>query len=73
MGLFKKKKMTVMSYDKDNEIPVIKKSICNGEEVAGFKNIHTGKMSEVMTIRSEKDLETFKISYGITDEIKVEY
>lgn len=35
MGLFKKKKAQ-QSYDKENKKPVIKASICNGEQVAGF-------------------------------------
>ena len=43
MGLFKKNIVT-KTYDKENKKPVIKASICNGEQVAGFKNIHTGKI-----------------------------
>ena len=43
MGLFKKKGV-IQSYDKQNKKPVIKASICNGEQVAGFKDIHTGKV-----------------------------
>ena len=50
MGLFKKKKLG-QSYDKENKKPVIKASICNGEQVAGFKDIHTGKIEEVMLIK----------------------
>ena len=42
MRLFKKKTVT-KTYDKENKKPVIKASICNGEQVAGFKDIHTGK------------------------------
>ena len=38
MGLFKKKGV-VQSYDKENKKPVIKASICNGEQVAGFKAV----------------------------------
>ena len=64
MGLFKKKKMG-QSYDKENKKPVIKASICNGEQVAGFKDIHTGKIEEVMLIKSPADLEHFKAMYGI--------
>ena len=41
MGLFKKKEK-VYSYDKEHMKPVIKTSICTGEQVAGFKDIHTG-------------------------------
>lgn len=33
MGLFKKK-IVVQSYDKENKKPVIKSSICTGEQVA---------------------------------------
>ena len=46
MRLFMKK-IIVKTYDKDNKKPVIKASICNGEQVAGFKDIHTGKIENV--------------------------
>lgn len=72
MGLFKKK-MVTQSYDKENKKPVIKASICNGEQVAGFKDIHTGKIEEVMLIKSPSDLEIFKAMYGIEEEIVKEY
>lgn len=72
MGLFKKKKVT-KTYDKENKKPVIKASICNGEQVAGFKDIHTGKIEEVMLIRSEADLDNFKKMYGINEKIEKEY
>ena len=64
MGLFKKKVVT-QSYDRENKKPVIKASICNGEQVVGFKDIHTGK--------SPADLEHFKVMYGIDEEIAKEY
>ena len=72
MGLFKKKSV-LQSYDKENEKPVIKASICNGEQVAGFKDIHTGKIEEVMLIKSPADLEHFKAMYGIDKELVKEY
>jgi hypothetical protein len=72
VGLFKKKTI-VKTYDKDNKKPVIKASICNGEQVAGFKDIHTGKIEEVMLIKSPSDLEIFKKMYGINEEIAKEY
>lgn len=72
MGLFKKKSV-VQSYDKENKKPVIKASICNGEQVAGFKDIHTGKIEEVMLIKSPTDLEHFKAMYGIDEEVVKEY
>lgn len=72
MGLFKKKS-TVQNYDRENKRPVIKASICNGEQVAGFKDIHTGKFEEVMLIKGAADLDKFRSMYGIDEEIKTEY
>lgn len=72
MGLFKKKIVT-KTYDKENKKLVIKASICNGEQIAGFKDIHTGKIEEVMLIKSPTDLEHFKAMYGIDEEIVKEY
>lgn len=59
------------SYDKENQKPILKCSICTGEQVAGFKNIHTGKFEDIMLIRNEKDLEDFKERYGIEEIEKV--
>ena len=72
MGLFRKKTVT-KTYDKENKKSVIKASICNGEQVVGFKDIHTGKIEEVMLIRSEADLDNFKKMYGINEKIEKEY
>lgn len=72
MGLFSKKTQK-KTYDRSNQKPVIKASICNGEQVAGFRDIHTGKFEEIMLIRRAEDLETFKITYGIDEEITKEY
>ena len=72
MGLFKKEK-TTKTYDKENQKPVIKASICNGEQVAGFKDIHTGKIEEVMLLKSPEDLKAFKKMYRIEEEIAKEY
>lgn len=72
MGLFRKKSKQ-LTYDSINKKPIIKASICNGEQVAGFKDIHSGKFEEVMLIRGSADLELFKQQYGITEEIGKEY
>lgn len=72
MGVFKKK-ASVLTYDRENKKPVIKSSICNGEQVAGLKDIHTGKIEEVMLIKSPEDLDKFRSMYGINEEITKEY
>ena len=72
MGLFKKKTVK-KSYDRDHMKPVIRASICTGEQVVGFKDLQTGNMKEIMLIKSPKELENFKRMYGITEEIEKEY
>lgn len=68
----KKRQVQTASYDKENQIPVLKCSICNGEQVAGFRDVHTGKFEEVMFIRNSSDLEAFKMKYGV-ETIRKEY
>ena len=71
--MFKKKSvLSSQQYDTESYKPIVKCSICNGEQVAGFKNLHTGKFEEIMLVRSEADLKEFKERYGIT-EITKEY
>lgn len=62
-----RRKTQKCSYDRENLKPVIRSSICTGEQVAGFKNIHTGKFSEVMLIRNSGDLKEFLETYEIAE------
>ena len=59
-------------FDRENQRAVIHASICTGETVAGFKNVHDGHFTEVMVIKTPEDLERFKRIYGIK-EVKKEY
>ncbi len=61
-----RKRVPKAEYDKESQKPVIRASICTGEQVAGFKDIHTGKFTEVMLIRNQKDLEEFAKKYDIS-------
>ncbi len=63
--MFFKKKTKKKSYDCDNQIPVLRCSICTGEKTAGFKDIHTGRFEDIMLIRNDSDLREFMESYGI--------
>lgn len=68
------KRIKKKTYDKVNQKPVVRSSICTGEKVAGFKDIHTGKFTDVMLIRDDKDLNEFMRQYGIgKDEIGKEW
>lgn len=69
--MFGKKKTTLKSYDKENLRPVLKCSICTGEQVAGFMDKRTGKLQEVMLVSSRADLELFMSMYGLSDVEKV--
>jgi hypothetical protein len=70
----KRKKPEVMpkSYDRETQKPVLRCSICTGEQVAGFKDLRTGKFHDVMLIQSENDLKIFEETYGVTN-ISKEY
>lgn len=70
--MFGKKKITppIIEYDSEKQNAVLKCSICNGEQVAGFKDKRTGHFTEVMLIRNSKDLDTFMGMYGLSDVTK---
>lgn len=69
--MFGRKKIQ-KSYDPREKKPVLKCSICNGEQVAGFKDLHTGKFEEVMLIKDAGDLDKFMKMYGI-EKVTKEY
>lgn len=51
-------------YDKENSEPVLRCSICTGERTAGFRDLHSGKFTEVMLIRNDEELREFMESCG---------
>lgn len=53
------------AYNPADQKPVLRCSICTGEQVAGFKDLHTGRFEEVMLVRNEEDLRHFKDMYGL--------
>jgi hypothetical protein len=68
-----KKKTVKLVYDRENKKPAVRASICTGEQVAGFRDVHSGKFEEVMLLRNENDLEDFKDTYGIDGEVETFY
>ena len=72
--MFFKKKIKKKTYDKLTQRPIIRCSICTGEQVAGFKDIHSGKFQEIMLIRDRKDMDTFLFIYDLDiQEVTKEY
>jgi hypothetical protein len=71
MGLFSRKtKKPEQTYDPSVRKPVIRCSICTGEQVAGFRRLDTGAFEEVMLLKNADDLWKFKENYGIEEEVE---
>ena len=68
------RKVKKCSFDREHLRPVIRASICTGEQVAGFRDTRTGKFSECLLIRCPADLDEFLQTYDISEhEITIEY
>lgn len=65
MKFFGKKKnvMPIPEECKDFEIEV-DKSTCTGEMTVGFRNPRTGKLLYAELVRSEAEVEAYKMKYG---------
>lgn len=70
--MFNKKKPPnpIVPYDPATQIPILKCSICNGEQIAGFKDLKTGKFTEVTLIKDSTDLDIFLKMYNLTSVTK---
>ena len=67
----KQNKTSTVAYDPAKQKAVLRCSICTGEQVAGFQDVHTGKFEEVMLIRDQADLQHFKEQYGVEEITKI--
>ena len=63
-----RRKKVVETFDRAEKRPVIRCSICTGEQVAGFQNLKNGKFEEVMVLRSTEDRQEFLEKYGIRED-----
>lgn len=69
-----KKRQTAIPCDIAGKVPVIRSSICTGEQVAGFKDAISGKFEELMLLRDDKDFAEFLQCYQVEEsEIKREW
>ena len=66
MGLFSKKKSDYPKMPAGDYEPVLRCSICTGEQVLCAKDRQTGKLLEIMLIRSPAELEDFCAANGIS-------
>ncbi len=74
MGLFGRKKSAAhYEYDPEKERPVLRCSICNGEQVAGFMEYGSRNFREAALIRSSEELRGFMQACGIEGDIEKVY
>lgn len=71
--MFGRKKQVHHTYDAAALRPVIRASICTGEQVAGFADRKTGHFEGICLIKTQQDLKQFREEYGITEEIEKIY
>ena len=70
----RRRKRKQPAFDTAGKIPVIRSSICTGEQVAGFRDADGGKFHEVMLLRNDGDLQEFLEQYGVREtDIKREW
>ncbi len=65
MGLFGKKKAEYQKMPEGDYVPVLRCSICTGEQTLCAREAKTGKLLELMLIRSPKELEGFCSENGL--------
>ncbi len=70
--MFSIKKVVKKTYDHEHKVPILRCSICTGEQVFGFKDLETGRFEDILLVRNESDLQRVMKEYEIT-EITKEY
>lgn len=66
--MFFHRKKAVPTFDKTGKTPVLRTSICTGEQTAGFRDEATGKFYDIMLVRSNADLREFLETYDVSEE-----
>ena len=74
MKLFKRSVPEPLPFPPNRYEPVLRRSICTGETTACARERETGKLHELMLIRTEQDLKQFAKDYGVDpSEIQTVY
>lgn len=72
--MFGRRKKQAAPFDRGGRVPVIRSSICTGEQVAGFKDPVSGRFEEMMLLRDGGDLQEFLRRYQVEEpEIRREW
>ncbi|MCC8183046.1 MAG: aspartate dehydrogenase [Clostridiales bacterium] len=71
---FRRKRPQSLAYDPARQRPVIRASICTGEQTACLRDRETGKLEEVMLLRTPEDRQSFCRACGVgEDEVEIIY
>ena len=76
VNLFKRKEKIKKAspYPVEKFEPVLRRSICTGELTACMRDRETGKLHELMIIRSSRDMKQFAEEYGVNlDSVRTVY
>ena len=71
MGLFaarKKRQPEFPAVSMEEFEPVLRVSICTGEQTACLRSRETGRLRELMLVRERAELEAFCRAYGVAPE-----
>lgn len=68
MFLRRRERKPDIAYDPARMQPVLRASICTGEQAAGFRDRETGRFIEAMLIRSRGEYAQFLRLYGLREE-----
>lgn len=70
----RRKKQAAAPFDRGGRVPVIRSSICTGEQTAGFKDPVSGRFEEMMLLRDDGDFQEFLCRYQVeASEIRREW
>lgn len=64
----REKKRPRVDFDRSLKAPVIRQSICTGEKTACLRDKRTGKLEEIMLIRTDEDFREFLDTFGVSAE-----
>ena len=79
MSIFKKKTQPAVpsilaEFPAEQFEPVIRASICTGERTACMRDRATGKLHEIMLVRTDEDLDTFcRMCEGKKESLRTVY
>lgn len=67
----RRKNTLKVEYDSSRQKPVIRCSICTGEQTACLMDLQSGAVTEIMAIHNSSDLQAFQAACGVSEIEKI--